>query len=570
MGKIRCVGGEKSYSSRTTLFVAKDRFEEKGGLLLLEGFRLAQASDSRLKLIVVAPEQYREVAQSVPGVTFKTALPWDELEMLFNEASLFAMPAIYEPWGLVYVEALACRTPVLGMNRNSLPELTQNGAYGFLLDEATPSCVAEKLLDAYSSIDRLAAMGSRGQKYVRSRYGWDLTAERITGVLVESDSAQTVANRCPARPASSHKERILYCCHVDWGWIKQRPQHLAEHLRQYFDVTVAFSCNWRRAAMVNEFRMSRSCIPLLRVPMRGRFPLMARLDTLLLRLSLRFLIWLVRPSYIWLTWPDLYAYLPRHVRSSIVYDCMDDAQAFPREQERAGTLARVEHELVAHSQLVFVSSERLRGVLQSRHGTQKTYHLLRNAFDGKLLPAPPQSRPLRRVCQIGYCGTIATWLDWDLLVSIADTLPEIEFHLVGALDAGASIVHHSRIVWHGPKKHDELPAIMGEYDCLAMPFQVTPLIESVDPVKLYEYIGFGKPIVAVYYDEIARFAPFVHFYRTHEEAINLVARLTAGHLDRKYSESERQAFLAANSWTERASIVAALLMTIGAGTKGRA
>jgi glycosyltransferase involved in cell wall biosynthesis len=392
--------------------------------------------------------------------------------------------------------------------------------------------------------------------------GW-----RMVTTEPERDHARltlrSMLRRGTASRLTASKPRILYVCHVDWGWIKQRPQHLAEHLRKYFDVTVAFSCNWRRPAMVNEFRMSRSCIPLLRMPMRSRFSPMARLDALALRIGLRLLIRLVRPEFIWLTWPDLYGYLPRLVRPSIIYDCMDDAQAFPREQKRAATLARVEHELVAHAQFVFVSSERLRGILQSRHGTQKTYHLLRNAFDGKLLPAPPRNRPVRPVYQIGYCGTIATWLDWDLLVNILDTLPEIEFHLVGALDAGASIVHHPKIVWHGPKKHNELPAIMGEYDCLAMPFRVTPLIESVDPVKLYEYISFNKPIVAVYYDEIARFAPFVHFYRTHAEALDLVSRLITGALERKYSDAERQAFLAANSWKERASLAAVVMQGNG-------
>jgi teichuronic acid biosynthesis glycosyltransferase TuaH len=287
------------------------------------------------------------------------------------------------------------------------------------------------------------------------------------------------------------------------------------------------------------------------------------LDTLAQRISLRLLIWLVRPAYIWLTWPDLYRYLPRHVRSYLIYDCMDDAQAFPREQKRIAILARAEHELVAHAQLVFASSERLRAVLHSRHGAQKTFHLLRNAFDGKPLPAPPRNRPIRRVYQVGYCGTLATWLDWDLLVKIVDALPGLEFHLVGAIDRGASIVHHDKILWHGPKRHDMLPAVMGEFDCLAMPFQVTPLIESVDPVKLYEYISFNKPIVAVYYDEIARFAPFVHFYRTHAEAVDLVSRLMTGALKRKYSDAERQAFLATNSWRERASQAAVVLQEVG-------
>jgi hypothetical protein len=96
-----------------------------------------------------------------------------------------------------------------------------------------------------------------------------------------------------------------------------------------------------------------------------------------------------------------------------------------------------------------------------------------------------------------------------------------------------------------------------------MPFQVTPLIESVDPVKLYEYINFGKPILSVYYDEIARFAPFVHFYRSHDEALDIISQLAAAKIGRKYSEIEREAFLSANSWMERVSIASKSLKAIG-------
>jgi glycosyltransferase involved in cell wall biosynthesis len=183
MGSIQPTEGKKDYSACTTLFVAKQRFEEKGGLLLLEGFRLAQKENPRLKLIVVATEPYRYMTEQVPGVTFKTALSWEALEAYFNEASLFAMPALYEPWGLVYVESLACRTPVLGMNRNALPELTQNGKYGFLLNDANPSSVAGALLEAFSNIEQLAEMGCGGQEYVQGRYTWDKVALRIVRAL---------------------------------------------------------------------------------------------------------------------------------------------------------------------------------------------------------------------------------------------------------------------------------------------------------------------------------------------------------------------------------------------------
>lgn len=442
---------------------------------------------------------------------------------------------------------LYCRY-VCGMSLNKIPSLVAVSGLGFALVELT--------LDKAPSFS--LAIGCLTTVLI-AFLCWALAMTDSERIAARA-RFRGLAERRSVRSASARrKERILYLCHVDWGWMKQRPQHLAEHLGQYFDVTIAFNYTWRRGSMVNHFHIGPSCIPLLRVPKRDHFPHLKGLDDFAMRISLRLLIWLVRPAYIWLTSPDLYTYLPRHVRSSIIYDCMDDAPAFPRELKRAAALARVEHELVSHAQLVFVSSERLRDTLQSRHGAQTPFHLLRNAFGGKSLALPSQSHPFRSAVQIGYCGTIASWLDWDLLLNVLDSFPGMEFHLVGAIDAGASIVPHDRIIWHGPKKHDELLAIMSQFDCLAMPFQVTPLIESVDPVKLYEYISFGRPILAVYYDEIARFAPFVHFYRSHKEALELVSRLAVGGLDRKYSEPERETFLVANSWSERASAAATLL-----------
>ena len=47
-----------------------------------------------------------------------------------------------------------------------------------------------------------------------------------------------------------------------------------------------------------------------------------------------------------------------------------------------------------------------------------------------------------------------------------------------------------------------------------MPFILNELIESVDPVKLYEYINFEKNIICIKYDEILRFKDFVYFYNT--------------------------------------------------------
>ncbi|QOY85213.1 glycosyltransferase family 4 protein [Paludibaculum fermentans] len=182
-GKIAPFHGPKNFDQAPILFVAKERFVEKGGLLLLEAFRTAHARNPRLRLVMVAPPEFRGPIEGTPGVQFRTALPWSELESLFQQAALFAMPALYEPWGLVYLEALACRCPVLGMRRNAMPELTGNGKFGFLIQEPTAQAVSEGLVDAFSNADRLRRMGEAGQTECLRRYTWERTAERIARVM---------------------------------------------------------------------------------------------------------------------------------------------------------------------------------------------------------------------------------------------------------------------------------------------------------------------------------------------------------------------------------------------------
>ncbi len=171
-GRLVPFQGEKDYADGYVLFTAKLRFEEKGGLLLLEAFRIAQARNPKLKLVMVGQESYVERLRGIPGVFARGHIPWDDLQKLFDGAALFAMPSLCEPWGLVYLEALASRTPVLGINCNSLPEITQNGKFGFLVDKANPNAVAETLNKALESPETLRAMGEAGQRHCLDRYSW--------------------------------------------------------------------------------------------------------------------------------------------------------------------------------------------------------------------------------------------------------------------------------------------------------------------------------------------------------------------------------------------------------------
>ncbi len=78
---------------------------------------------------------------------------------------------------------MASRTPVLGLDRNGLPEITENGRHGFLVPDADPSLVAEAILDAVDDPDRLDRMGRSGQQHVLDNYSWDRVARAVTDVL---------------------------------------------------------------------------------------------------------------------------------------------------------------------------------------------------------------------------------------------------------------------------------------------------------------------------------------------------------------------------------------------------
>jgi len=187
-GGIAPYEGEKDWESGHILFVAQHRFEEKGGLLLLEAFKKVQQQKPRMELVMVGGDQYRTFTESVPNVRMTGFVSKEELQELFDTAVLFAMPALDEPWGLVYLEALACKTPILGLNRKAFPEISGHGKYGFIVDSPTPDCVANKILESLSDVTKLRAMGSEGQKYCLKAFSWDSVAVKIASQVLSSST----------------------------------------------------------------------------------------------------------------------------------------------------------------------------------------------------------------------------------------------------------------------------------------------------------------------------------------------------------------------------------------------
>lgn len=179
LGIIKPFDGTKDYTNKKILFTAKGRFEDKGGDLVIEAFERALKKDPGLSLTIVGQDEYKDRFDH-PRIKTYGFIPIKDLQALFNEHSLFIMPARNEPWGLVYIEALLCRMPIIGLNRNSLPEITNHGKYGILLDEPDPEILAEHFVSMFSDPRKMEKTGLEGQEYVSGKYTWEITAKKIT------------------------------------------------------------------------------------------------------------------------------------------------------------------------------------------------------------------------------------------------------------------------------------------------------------------------------------------------------------------------------------------------------
>lgn len=182
-GIIQPYFGEKDYVNAPIIFVAKERFEDKGGHILLEAFRKAVKVNPSLKLKIIGQDYYKDFIKDIPNVEVLGFVSLEQLQHFFEEASLYIMPSINEPWGLVYLEALSCKTPIVGLNRNAFPELCQQGNNGYILKDANPEELFETIIHCFNHPEELKQKGLNGQKYCLENHTWENVVTKICSVI---------------------------------------------------------------------------------------------------------------------------------------------------------------------------------------------------------------------------------------------------------------------------------------------------------------------------------------------------------------------------------------------------
>ena len=174
----------------------------------------------------------------------------------------------------------------------------------------------------------------------------------------------------------------------------------------------------------------------------------------------------------------------------VVYDCMDHHAGFFDAVHPA--LREQEEQLIMRADVVTVSSEKLRKDVSKI----KPASVIRNGCEFSRISSAPR-RKLKKTT-IGYVGAISNWFDVELLCAIAKERPDWDVVLVGST-VGANVLHlknNQNVLLVGEVEYQEVPDYLASFDVCLIPFKIIPLTEATNPVKLYEYLAAGRPVVA--------------------------------------------------------------------------
>src|SRR5207244_3971512 len=113
-------------------------------------------------------------------------VPVDQVVQLYSHASVFVCPSVYEPFGLINLEAMACGTAVVASAVGGIVEVVEDGKTGILLPPSRPDELAAAIRRLLDDPAEARAMGQAGRRRVVEKFAWASVAERTEAVYADA------------------------------------------------------------------------------------------------------------------------------------------------------------------------------------------------------------------------------------------------------------------------------------------------------------------------------------------------------------------------------------------------
>jgi glycosyltransferase involved in cell wall biosynthesis len=181
-------------------------FPAKGPTELIRALGLVHLERSDVRLLIVGREMEPGYVDSLKALAAELGLDREvlfagqrsDVPRLMAAADIYAMPSRFEPFGLVYLEAMAMQLPVVGLNEGGTPEVVENGLDGLLSSAGDVRSIADNLLRLVKEPRTRAEMGRHGRHRAQTMFTTERMArgcESVYGLLAYGGKTDGMAVR---------------------------------------------------------------------------------------------------------------------------------------------------------------------------------------------------------------------------------------------------------------------------------------------------------------------------------------------------------------------------------------
>ncbi len=264
---------------------------------------------------------------------------------------------------------------------------------------------------------------------------------------------------------------------------------------------------------------------------------------------------------IWTGYSGWYTLIRHFKKKTVIWDKMDEEDLLVKSRFLKKTLKMDKKKLMERSDCTVVTS---RIFYKEMQNNGKRVYLVPNAVSASFSRGRAEFGDVGKVKVFGYIGTIAEWFDLSVIQVLLESDEEYEVVLAGR--NYMEKILHPRVHYVGIKKNSELPELINKMDVCLYNFKKTELLDTVNPVKIYEYLSMNKPVLAVNSRETRCLGNYITLYDTPDEIKELVSRKWKRPFA---SQEELHTFVTENSWQKRAGKIEGILAQVRKDFDGR-
>jgi O-antigen biosynthesis protein len=247
-------------------------------------------------------------------------------------------------------------------------------------------------------------------------------------------------------------------------------------------------------------------------------------------------------------WAPLAERLKREFGFPVVYDCHDLLSGF---RDISSDIVAAEPALLENADLVCFSSEwLLTEAVRHRPSIRDKSIVVRNGVNledfAGIAPKERSGSPT-----IGYAGSLNFWFDVEAIRKAALRHPEWRFTLIGRVESESIVSLRAlpNVVLEGEVPYSEVTRRMAEFDVAVIPFLNIPLTRATNPLKVYEYLCLGIPVVSTRLPEVEPFEGLVYLSDSADDFVRQLEVAVAE--DDSSLRGRRKLAAESNSWLAR-------------------